>query len=275
MILCFSGTGNTLDVARRLAQALGDRNLVRLEGECLLHPENFDADTPQTPDIVWAFPVYSWGVPPVVANFIRNVADTMVFRAAKHWMLCTCGDDTGMTDRQWRRLIDSRGWISADAFSVTMPNTYTLMKGFDTDSPDIAAAKLRAMPAAVRSIAARIRLGDAVPLPPLVRGAWPHFKSGIIRPWFERFAMSPKPFRTTGGCTSCGLCARSCPMKNISMTAGSDGAPALPHWSGNCALCLRCYHICPRRAIAYGRHATDGKGQWINTALRQPPKPES
>lgn len=68
--------------------------------------------------------------------------------------------------------------------------------------------------------------------------------------------MSPKPFRHTEKCTSCGLCSRSCPMENIAMKPGG------PEWGKHCALCLRCYHICPTHAVAYGK-ATDGKGQYI------------
>ena len=127
--------------------------------------------------------------------------------------------------------------------------------------------KLNAMPEQVKAIAARISDAGAAPLPLLVRGAWPRIKSSVIRPLFERFAMSPAPFHVNGGCTGCGLCARSCPMNNISMLSTDNDATARPHWGKNCALCLRCYHICPRRAVAYGRHATDGKGQWINPVL--------
>ena len=266
MIICFSGTGNTLSVARQLSGLLTGENIVMLEGDTLLRPENFSL-TPAPRNIIWAFPTYSWGMPPVVARFIRQIPSNPAFDSAVHWMLTTCGDDIGMTDRRWRRIIRSRGWKAADAFSVIMPNTYTLMKGFDVDDENTAARKLNAMPEQVKAIAARISDAGAAPLPLLVRGAWPRIKSSVIRPLFERFAMSPAPFHVNGGCTGCGLCARSCPMNNISMLSTDNDATARPHRGKNCALCLRCYHICPRRAVAYGRHATDGKGQWINPVL--------
>ncbi|MDE6135501.1 MAG: EFR1 family ferrodoxin, partial [Muribaculaceae bacterium] len=69
------------------------------------------------------------------------------------------------------------------------------------------------------------------------------------------FGMSPRPFRSNEGCIGCGKCAQACPMQNIRMTDSRPG------WSKTCAMCLRCYHICPRRAVAYGS-STDGKGQW-------------
>jgi Fe-S-cluster-containing hydrogenase component 2 len=44
-------------------------------------------------------------------------------------------------------------------------------------------------------------------------------------------------------------------MENI-----APGAAARPFWRDNCMLCSRCYHICPRHAVQYGK-TTVGKGQ--------------
>lgn len=244
MIVYFSGTGNTRFVALRLAELLGDRDVAM----------DVASETPAVNEIgqrmVWCFPTYSWGVPPVVVDYINKVkasgADNI-----NHYMVTTCGDDMGLTDRQWRRLIRKRGWKADGAFAVIMPNTYVLMKGFNVDPPKVAAAKVSAAPERIAEIARRIERGGS---DLLVRGGWAWVKSRIIYPWFCRFEMSPKPFHATGGCTGCGLCARSCPMHNIRMDSGE------PCWGDRCALCLRCYHICPRRAVAYGK-ATDGKGQ--------------
>ncbi len=169
-------------------------------------------------------------------------------------MLTTCGDDMAYTDRRWKRLIAARGWQAAGAFAVAMPNTYVLMKGFDVDSPETAAAKLAAMPAAMERIADAIGSGDP---DILIRGSWPWVKSYVIYPWFVRHAMSPRPFHHTGACTGCGGCARSCPLGNIAMQPGGT-----PHWGNRCAMCLRCYHSCPRNAVAYGK-ATAGKGRYM------------
>ncbi len=44
-------------------------------------------------------------------------------------------------------------------------------------------------------------------------------------------------------CTSCGLCARSCPASAIAMAKG------LPAWGDSCCDCNRCINICPAKAI--------------------------
>lgn len=262
MIIYFSGTGNTRLVAETLGRLCNDSNIIALRGNMLTKPEKHILDCSGDRFIVWAFPTYSWGVPPVVADYIRRVKAGADVSAVPHYMVATCGDDTGRTDRQWESLVRQRGWNPCGAFAVIMPNTYTLMKGFDVDPADVAERKLCKMPEAVRAIAETITTGKTDRHTGLHRGRFARIKSGIIYPWFKRFCMSPDPFHSTGGCTGCGLCARECPMENIKMT-GTRAEGMRPEWGKNCALCLRCYHICPNKAVAYGR-STQNKGQYIN-----------
>ena len=146
MIIVFSGTGNSLAVARGLRERLGG-DVVVLDGELLLRPSSRVLEVPEGEDVVWVFPIYSWGVPPVVADFIRK-SKIKGAHEARHFMVCTCGDDIGYADNQWRQLIGRRGWSPRGVFSVQMPNTYVLMKGFDVDSPEAATEKLAAMASA-------------------------------------------------------------------------------------------------------------------------------
>lgn len=252
MIIYFSGTGNTRRCAILLAERLEDA-IHELSPEELLAPDT--VELPISSDekrIIWAFPTYSWGMPPVVEHFIMNVKGGTT-TSVSHYMLTTCGDDMALTDRQWRRLIEKRGWTASRAYSVIMPNTYVLMKGFDVDSREVAETKVEAAPARIADIAESI-VADSDMAQPLTRGSFAAIKSKVIYPWFRRFAMSPKPFHCTEGCTGCGLCARQCTMANITMLNRR------PSWGERCAMCLRCYHICPRHAVAYG-NKTNSKGQ--------------
>ena len=245
MILYFSGTGNTRYAAQELGRLLDDNDVADMA--------SFFSSGKITESagerVVWCFPVYSWGVPPVVENFIKTV-DFPSASQAKHYMLATCGDDAGLTDKQWRKLMQSRAWRDVGAHTIIMPNIYVLMKGFDVDPIEIVDKKLEEAPFAIKRISESIINGGPDTLIP---GAFPGVKSRIIFPWFKKFAMSAKPFHALPGCTGCGLCSRSCPMGNIDMDA--EG----PRWNDKCAMCLRCYHICPQHVVAYGK-STDGKG---------------
>lgn len=251
MIIVFSGTGNSLFVAKELRKHLGDEIVTLPTSEKL---------TVKDERVIWVFPVYSWGVPPVVKRWISKLQIAYGHKY-RHFAVMTCGDDCGLADGMWRSALARRAWIGLSAYSVTMPNTYVLMKGFDVDPIDVAEAKVKAAVPRCADIARRIKAQcEQFPFEAqyiendIVRGRFAWIKTKIIYPWFVRFAMSPEPFYATDDCISCAVCAKNCPLKNITMHEGK------PAWGKDCALCLRCYHICPRHAVAYST-ATIGKGQ--------------
>lgn len=253
MILVFSGTGNTLAVAHHLAEHLAD-SIRRFTADELIRPSEA-VITSDDRRIIWMFPTYSWGVPPIILNLIRN-ARLHFNPDAEHWMVTTAGDDSGEITRQWRKAMRLRNLKTRAAFSVTMPNTYTMMKGFDVDSPEVADKKLRAMPDEAARIAAAITGGSDIDS--VVRGSWPRFKTRVIYPWFRRYMITAKGFHTNDECTRCGWCIRNCPLGNI-----SADADLYPRWGDKCTMCERCYHGCPSHAVEW-RKATRGKGQYRN-----------
>ena len=264
VIICFSGTGNTLAVARSLARSLGDTELVSLEHDTLADITDgrlkIEAD-----NVIWMCPVYSWGLPPVMINVMLHAC---VAADSRHDLVVTCGDDCGLVARQWRRLMKARGFDAARAYSVQMPNTYVLMSGFDVDKAAVRDAKLAQFEARTEAIAESIRRSERCD--DMVKGAFAWFKSRVIYPWFVRHAMSPRPFNCdTRRCTGCGQCARSCPLDNITMHPGDEGMR--PTWGDNCTQCLRCYHICPTHAVRYG-NKTDKKGQYLYTKFKKKTK---
>lgn len=251
MIIVFSGTGNSLAAARELHKHLGGE-IIRLEGEMLIAPEHTLLDVAAGEDVVWVMPVYSWGVPQAVEAFMRLVKFKGAHQA-DHYLVMTCGDDIGYADNCWRRIVGRRGWTPRGSFSVAMPNTYVLMKGFDVDSPEVEADKLEDMPGRVADIADAIKRGFSGD--DVIRGDMAWLKTSVVRRYFNLFCTSPRPFGCLARrCNGCGLCSKECPLGNITMADGH------PQWGVRCAMCLRCYHICPSHAVSYG-NATEGKGQ--------------
>lgn len=253
LILYFSGTGNTATAAHLLAEKLHCDALPFIGGKL---PERSISSNIR--NIIWAAPVYAWGLPPLVEKEIRHLIYSFGEDAAHH-LLLTCGDDIGLTHILWRKIMHNAGKKCGAIFSIQMPNTYVLLPGFDVDTPKKAEEKLALLPQRVTHIANCINdnfIGDDV-----TPGRFPCLKSYILRPLFHRFLMSPKPLHVIPDeCIGCGICEKICPLHNIRLNYNSDRTKARPEWGPNCTLCLGCYHMCPNHAIAYGK-ITLKKGQ--------------
>lgn len=261
MIFCFSGTGNSLAVARMLSAQLDD-GLYPVTG-CMYGHTEWQEAWRQADIVCFVCPVYAWGVPRIVERFVVQTLAPAADRLPRQchvYLVLTCGDDMGMADKRFRRLLLSKGLPLHAAFSVTMPNTYVGLPGFDVDAPHVRDAKLSAFPERVRHIADTMKEGTARAAD-VHRGVLPRLKTCLLRPLFNFFITSERRFSADSRCTACGLCAHGCPTGNI-----RPDAAGRPVWTGHCADCLRCYHLCPRHSIAYGKHSRSA-GQYIHKGL--------
>lgn len=249
MIICFSGTGNSKDVASRLHDILGDE-VVMISDERLIHELSDNR-------VIWVFPIHGWGMPKAVERAIASASIAGAEDAA-HYMVCTCGDDIGMADKLWAKAMGRHGWLVAAAYSVQMPNTYVCLPGFDVDSRELETEKLRKMPERVSHITTLISKGSKES--DVVRGAMPWIKSYVLRPPFMKYYTSPKLFSVNANCVGCSRCAKGCPMHAITM---NDRRPV---WDDRCTMCLGCYHRCPYHAIGYGSF-TSNKGQYARSNI--------
>lgn len=261
MICHFSGTGNSLAVAQMLSALLADDLLPMTT--CLAGRMPRQEVWTKTDVLCLVCPVYAWGVPRIVERFATEVlapAVTKLPHSPRIYIVLTCGDDIGMADKRFCRLLRSRGLTLTASFSVAMPNTYVGLPGFDVDAPHVRDGKLAACPERVRTIAEAISKGTTR-VADVRRGALPRLKTYVLRPLFNLFFTGDRRFSTDDSCSRCGLCVRSCPVGNI-----RPDLSGRPTWTGHCADCLRCYHLCPHHSIAYGKHSR-GTGQYVHRAL--------
>lgn len=250
MILYFSGTGNTRFVAESLSNIL-DEKIGLLSTS---HPNDLQLDGKY---LIFSFPVYSWGVPPLVLDYIRELPDEIVDwlkdKDVPVVMVCTCGDEVAETPEMFRSAWADRGIEVKGIWSVIMPNDYVLLPGFDVDAESIEMSKLDAAPARILEIAQKI--ATEAWETDVIRGKWPRLKSRLVYPLFKKWGINPRKWSVSEKCVHCGRCVAACPVGNIRMSSGT------PKWGKRCVSCTACYHICPAKAISYGR-VTSGKGQY-------------
>lgn len=256
MIFYFSGTGNSTWIARELADFQQESlcfipDEMKKEGDVLLYSLRPDEK------IGFVFPIYSWGPPKIVLEFINRL---FFENYKKHYLffVCSCGDDIGLTRQVFTRLLKKKDLVCDAGFSVIMPNNYVLMKGFDTDPKELERKKLKGAIPAMAQIN-KIVAEKGKDIFQVKEGSFAFIKTKVINPLFNKYEISAKHFWVTDDCISCGLCEKACPVNNVTLDVK-------PVWGDYCTSCLACYHVCPKQAVQYGK-ATKGKGQYMNPML--------
>ncbi len=240
----FSGTGNSLLVARRVAEGLrGGGVVVRLH-----HLETADSAAVPAGEagvtLGLAFPVAAFSTYPLVWRFIETLPPgngTPVF------MLATMGGFSGLLFGPMKQLLSSKGYRPLAACGLRMPSNYLIGVRPPEKCQKRLESGLRGADAfALDLLAGRARWRRFSPVPyAWVRWFWARAARSFARDGL-RFRANP------AACTRCGICERLCPIRNIFQPAPG----ALPEWGGSCQMCQRCVAFCPARAISGPRHAT-------------------
>ncbi|MCH5238958.1 MAG: EFR1 family ferrodoxin [Muribaculaceae bacterium] len=251
MVLYFSGTGNSTFVATTIANFLNQKLLFIPE----IEPSQLEFSGDR---LVIIFPVYSWGVPPLVVKFIENIPQNIfewiIERDIPVDCVMTCGDEVALAPEMIQKVFNKKGVRINSVRSVIMPNNYVLLPGFDVDSKELENKKLKLAEGRIMEITqAILRQDKGIDV---VRGSIPWLKSRLVYPLFKKWGVFPQKWHFLPSCIGCGKCARICPLSNVKMVEGN------PNWGRRCCSCLGCYHICPVHAVEYGKE-TKKKGQYI------------
>ena len=238
----FTGTGNSLAVARRLVGALGalpPLPMVRLLG--------VKEVTPDANLVGLVYPVHHWGPADLALRFarlLRPLDGAYVFAVA------TYGNHSGRAFQDLDRALRARGHGLDAGFHVRTVQNYVPV--FPIPGDDVLRRILSDADAQVDRIAATVDARG--------RGEREHW---WWRPAVRAYYLSSKTdlhgkdrhFTATEGCDSCGVCAQVCPVGNIAMEGGR------PVWQHRCEQCFACINWCPRGAIEWGA-STRGMGRY-------------
>jgi ferredoxin len=237
LIYYFTGTGNSLAVAKKIAAVLGDCEILPIAS---LQTTAGDI-TPAAERVGIINPVYFAGLPVMVAEFAGRLD---LSRTKYVFSVVTFGGSGAAPAlQQLDSILRKRRDHGLDVgFMVKMPGNYILM--YQSPTGEKRERMLSAADAQVAASAAVINRNESRPLPS-------SFLSGIVHaiayPGFaSRVHEDDRKFSVNEKCTSCGTCAAICPAGNIEIIEGK------PVWKHHCELCCGCIHLCPTEAIQAG-----------------------
>lgn len=237
-IYYYTGTGNSLWAARRLAELIGGARVEAMAQHC-------GPVKPAPGAVILVFPVHVWGVPGAVLDFLRRLE-----LSASTWLgaLAVNAGQVSRTLVQLDRVCAHRGWRLQAGWSLVMPSNYIPWGGPGSDALmrrrfDEAGAKLQAIAPLIREARSA----------PVERGPlWQRILfTAIYRLTFRKVPSLDRKFWTDAKCSGCGLCSKVCPAANINMVEGK------PVWQHHCQQCLACIQWCPHEALQYGKNTPD------------------
>ncbi|MCD7775741.1 MAG: EFR1 family ferrodoxin [Clostridiales bacterium] len=252
MIFYFTGTGNSLDAAGRIAEKTGDKIISM--SDCLKNGKmSFDIGKNENAGFV--FPVYYGGLPTVVSDFIEKA--TLSFSKQPYvFGVITCGGSACGCGGVFVRKLSSVG-IQADyVCEIKMPDNYVLL--YNPMDDETAKALLERNKAEIAKIADSINSKEKYIHESKLAG---RAASAFMQSAYGIFRKTAK-FYADESCISCGECAKNCPEQAIEIRDGK------PKWiKSRCAHCTACISRCPVKAIQYGEK-TRKRNRYVNPVLK-------
>jgi len=231
IIYYFSGTGNSLRAAMKLAEAIGGAEIVSVR--CA--PEQVPAGDAAV--IGFVCPVYEWDIPGAMKSFVKKLK---IDPNAYIFMVATYIAIHGRCFETMERLLSEKGahlhYARALRCVASQCTAYPpfpperimvprMERGIEKIGRELSERKKRAYPR----------------MSPITRKLYPK----LMAPYMEVEHEYDKGFYTDGRCVGCATCAKVCPTRNIAM---EDGRPV---WDHRCHGCMACVAYCPTKAIQF------------------------
>lgn len=238
-----SGTGNTKYCMQLLVNGIEpSAELIPLESDGL-------AEKIAENDVIFlGYPTQFSNAPYMVRDFIEK--NSAVWSGKRVFCVATMGAFSGDGAGCTARLLKKHGAVILGGLHIKMPDSVCdsklLKKSTEQNRKIVADARKK-----IEQTVAEIKSGkyprEGITFAAHIAGLFGQ------RLWFYgKTAGYTDRLKISGECVGCGLCAASCPMKNLSLKNGKAVS------AGKCTMCYSCISQCPQKAITLlGKEVTE------------------
>ena len=230
-IYYFSGTGNSLYAAKKIACALGGAELISVRSD----PQSVSAEDADVIGLIC--PVYEWDMPGSFKAFLEKLS---VNPKAYIFMIATYIAVAGKSFETAAKILEEKGAQLHYGRAVRCVASQCI--AYPPFPPE--KWMLPYTDRQLRKVAEELcqRQKRAYPrMSPLTRRRY----DKVMGPYLAIEHEYDKGFYTADNCKGCGICAKVCPTKNITLK------DKRPQWHHNCHGCNACVAYCPAKAIQF------------------------
>lgn len=243
IIYCYSGSGNCLDMAKKIAVQLGDTDIVMMRS----YPEITDATGYER--VGFVFPCYGGGLPGDVEKYVKDIkisGNAYKFGVVQYAGYMGCGlhkIDKIVGLDYWSGVSNHCSAIWLMPHYLTIPPT--TVKG----------AQKRADKAA-KAIADDVKALKKSEKKPPKRVVNATESAGFQ----DINKLINKKMHVNDSCVGCGQCEKLCPKGNIRIVGGKAVIGT------DCIGCMSCIEFCPKQAINVGK-ITEKRSRFHNANI--------
>ena len=230
VIYCYSGTGNCLDMAKKIAKGMGGADIV------LMRKAPAVTDATDYRRVGFVVPCYGGGLPGGVEDYVKSIR--IAPNAYKFGVIQFAGY-MGCGLHKIDKIVGLDYWNTLPMQSSAI----WLMPHWLCFPPKTVKMALRGLEKKAAKIAADAKAEVKSAKQPPKRTLFAIESAG-----FKNVnKLLNKGMRVNDDCIGCGTCAQLCPKGNIEIRDGKA------HVGKNCIACMTCVQYCPKQAINVGK----------------------
>lgn len=246
MIFYFTGTGNSLYIAKKMAETLGESMISIPQA---MRNKEFEYTLSKEETVGFVYPVHACAPPDLVTAFIQKIKFTN-YRDNYIYSVFNCAGTPEYTSRIFLETWKKKGCTARGFYQVLMPGNYvTVKKHLPEETCQRYLNEADSKIADICSLVAKKTCNYQKEKHSYLLSYLVH-KLAVLEK-NEAFTIGPE-------CAHCGKCAAICPMQAITM---QNGIPIRD--AKQCAFCLACVNVCPTQALQVAKK-TQGHPRYIH-----------